>query len=84
LTELLRGIKRTTDRAELWDSIVERIARLVGGHCRVEAAVLSPDHNRLALAVEVKTLTEFHYRIDDLSDVSTLLRSELHQTKKQP
>jgi hypothetical protein len=63
LVDILDGIKRTTDRPELWESIAGRVATILdGGRCRVEAALLSPDKKRLALSIEVKTLLGFRIR----------------------
>jgi predicted RecB family nuclease len=57
LIDLLRGVKRTVDRAEMWDTIARNVSSTLGGvRCRVEAALLSPDDKRLALRIQIKTL----------------------------
>ena len=77
LVDLLDGIKRTTDQSEQWESIAGRVAVILdAGRCRVEAALLSPDHKRLALSIEVKTLLGFRVRnaglIYDIGDAAVI------------
>lgn len=56
LVQLLDGVSRTTDHAELWDSAAANAAGLLRkGKCRIKAAILSPDRRLLAMASEVKT-----------------------------
>ena len=60
LGELLDGLRRNTDQSQLWHSIEQRaVSALGGGKCRVEAAILSPDKQNLAVAVEIRTLLGF-------------------------
>jgi superfamily II DNA or RNA helicase len=57
LVELLDGIKRTTDAPQPWDELATKIAPALGkGRCRIEAAVLSPNKQHLAICCEVRTL----------------------------
>ena len=57
LVDLLNGIKRTTDEPQLWDAVMTKAAAALGkGRCRVEAAVLSPDKQHLAVCLEVRTM----------------------------
>ena len=60
LVDLLNGIKRTADEPQLWDAVETKVAATIGkGRCRVEAAVLSPDEQHLAVCCEVRTLLGF-------------------------
>ena len=73
LVDLLNGIKRTADEAQLWDAVTTKVSALLGkGRCRIEAAVRSPDKRHLAVCSEVRTLFGFRvyqaglvYAIDD-------------------
>ena len=57
LIDLLNGIKRTADMPDIWEDITKKTEKVIGkGHCRVEVAVLSPDKQRLAVSVVVRTL----------------------------
>jgi predicted RecB family nuclease len=63
LVDVLNGVKRTADQPGLWERIVQIVtAMLGGGRCRVEAAVLSPARERLAVCAEVRTLLGFRIR----------------------
>ncbi len=60
LVDLLNGIKRTADEPQLWDAVTTKASAVLGkGRCRVEAAVLSPDKQHLAVCLEVRTLLGF-------------------------
>ena len=60
LVDLLNGIKRTAGEPQLWDVVAIKVASTLGkGRCRVEAAVLSPDGQHLAVCAEVRTLLGF-------------------------
>jgi superfamily II DNA or RNA helicase len=60
LVDLLNGIKRTADEPQLWDAVRTKASAALGkGRCRVEAAVLSPDKQHLAVCLEVRTLLGF-------------------------
>jgi hypothetical protein len=57
LVDMLNGVRRTADQAPLWATIVQLTTPMLGGgRCRVEAAVLSPAGQHLAVCVEVKKL----------------------------
>jgi superfamily II DNA or RNA helicase len=57
LVDLLDGVKRTTDEPQLWALVATKAAAALGkGRCRVEAAVLSPDRQHLAVCSEVRML----------------------------
>ncbi len=57
LVELLDGIKRTADQPQIWDAVTRAASVALGkGRCRVEAAVLCPDKQHLAVCLEVRTL----------------------------
>jgi hypothetical protein len=49
----LRNAPQTADETSLWDNVAGRLtAKLKGGRCRVEAAVLSPAKQHLATCAE--------------------------------
>lgn len=55
--ELLAGTRRTADAREHWDRIHPHLVVILNTErCRIEAAQLSPDHSKLALAAEVKSM----------------------------
>lgn len=57
LVDLLDGITRTAEDTTRWEGIAQMVSTLLrGGRCRVEAASLSPSHQRLAVCAEVRTL----------------------------
>jgi superfamily II DNA or RNA helicase len=57
LVDLLNGIKRNVDESRLWNTVSAKASAVLGGaRCRVEAAILSPDRNSLAICAEVRTL----------------------------
>jgi hypothetical protein len=63
LSEMLDGIRRTTDETQLWDSVAPRVAAAVkGAKCRVEAATLSPTKMHLATCAEARTLMGIRIR----------------------
>jgi superfamily II DNA or RNA helicase len=60
LVDLLNGVKRTTDEPELWETVAIKVAAaLGGGQCRVEAAILSPSGQHLAVCSMVRTWLGF-------------------------
>jgi hypothetical protein len=64
LVDLLNGIKRNAEARELWADVASKVAAALGRrHCRVEAAVLSPDKRHLAICSQARTLLGFrvHY-----------------------
>jgi len=57
LVDLLDGIKRSADEPQLWDAVKTKASAVLGNSgCRVEAAVLSPDKQHLAVCLKVPTL----------------------------
>lgn len=55
--DLLAGTRRTTDAREYWDGIHPHLADVLKTKkCRIEAAQLSPDHSKLALVAEIKSM----------------------------
>ncbi len=60
LGDLLNGMRRNADQAQLWPLIEQRAASAIGrGKCKVEAAILSPDQENLAVVVELRTMLGF-------------------------
>lgn len=55
LLNLLNGLRRKSDKQELWARVVEDISQVLDGRSRIEAAVLSPGGNRLAVCLETKS-----------------------------
>jgi superfamily II DNA or RNA helicase len=63
LTELLDGIKHTTDETALWDSVGTRVGTALSrGKCRIESAVRSPARGHLATCSEVRTMMGMRVR----------------------
>ncbi len=57
LADMLDGTLRTSDQTDLWKRVELVAERVFGrGHCRVEAATLSPDGLHLASCLEVRSL----------------------------
>ena len=57
LLELLEGVRRNSDKQEIWPLVAGNTHAVVGkGRCEVEAAVLSPTGTRLAASVAIHTL----------------------------
>lgn len=57
LMDLLNGTERTVDKPDTWHDVTKKTEVAIGkGHCRMEAAVLSPDERRLAVCAVVQTL----------------------------
>lgn len=55
--ELLAGTRRSADAREHWDRIRPHLVAILNTErCRIEAAQLSPDHSKLVLAAEVKSM----------------------------
>jgi hypothetical protein len=54
LLNLLNGVRRKTDKRELWPAIAAQVSHLVDGHSQVEAAVLSPSAQHMAICLETK------------------------------
>jgi superfamily II DNA or RNA helicase len=63
LLELLDGIRRNSDKAEVWPALAANASTILRkGRCQVEAAVLSPSGRHLAAALEVRTMLGFKVR----------------------
>lgn len=57
LVELLDGIKRPSDKSDLWNSLVVKLNEsLKKGKQKIESAQLSPDGQHLAVCSEVQTM----------------------------
>ena|SRR5258705_13136865 len=54
LFNLLNGVRRKTDKQELWPTIVAEMSQLLDGRSQVETAVLSPSGEHLAMCLETK------------------------------
>jgi hypothetical protein len=54
LLNLLNGLRRKTDRQELWPTIVANVSQMLDGRSHVEAAVLSPSGEHLAVCLETR------------------------------
>jgi hypothetical protein len=54
LLNLLNGLRRKTDKQELWASIAADMSQILGGRAQVEAAGLSPSGEHLAVCLETK------------------------------
>jgi hypothetical protein len=55
LLNLLNGLRRKSDRQELWTTVIEELSRVVDGRTEVEAAVASPAGDHLAVSLETKS-----------------------------
>jgi hypothetical protein len=56
LSELLHGVRRTTEAPDRWDEIASKASTVLRSRCRVETAHVSPDKRHLAICSEVRTL----------------------------
>jgi hypothetical protein len=79
LAEMLDGVRRTADDEHLWDEIAERVGTaLKVKKCQIEAAVLSPAQQHLAVCSEIRTMLGIRVRhagaIYDLADHSVFGR----------
>ncbi|MBY0612143.1 MAG: DEAD/DEAH box helicase [Beijerinckiaceae bacterium] len=79
LVEMLDGIRRSADEESLWPTLETRVAAaLKGGKVRVEAAVISPAKQHLAVCSESKKLLGLKVRqvgvIYDIKDNSIIGR----------
>jgi superfamily II DNA or RNA helicase len=52
LVNLLNGLRREADKAELWAKIAEGMSRIANAKSQVEAAILSPSDQYLAVCLE--------------------------------
>ena len=55
LSNLLNGLRRKADKQELWARIAEDLSRIASAKSQVEAAILSPSEQYLAVCVETKS-----------------------------
>ena len=55
LLNLLNGLRRKSDKEELWTRVVEDTSRVLDGRSQIEAAVLSPGGDHLAVCLETKS-----------------------------
>ncbi len=54
LSNLLNGIRRKSDRSELWPIIIASTSRILGHHSRIEAVESSPDGDHLAVCLDTR------------------------------
>jgi hypothetical protein len=54
LLDLLNGLRRKTDKQELWPTIAANMSQILDSGSKVEAAVLSPSGEHLAVCLETK------------------------------
>ena len=52
LVSLLNGLRRKGDKPELWARIAEDMSRIASAKSQVEAAILSPNEQYLAVCLE--------------------------------
>jgi len=73
LLEMLDGVKRSSDEAERWPDVADRIAAATKrGKYNVEAAILSPDSQHLATCSEIRTLLGMRvYQVGALYDLAS-------------
>jgi superfamily II DNA or RNA helicase len=55
LLNLLNGLRRRSDKQELWARVVEDISRVLDSRSQIEAAVSSPGGDHLAVCLETKS-----------------------------
>src|ERR1700730_16134455 len=54
LVNLLNGLRRKTDKQELWPTIAANVSQILDARSQVEAAVLSPGGEHLAVCLETR------------------------------
>src|SRR5258708_6627404 len=54
LLNFLNGLRRKSDRPDLWAKIVTDMSRFLDGRSQIEAAVSSPNGDHLAVCLETK------------------------------
>ena len=59
LVTLLDGTSRRADATQMWDAIAVALKQLLGGRCTVDATEVSPQGDKLAVAVQVKRMLGF-------------------------
>jgi hypothetical protein len=74
------GVRRKSDKQELWAEVVEGISPILGGKLQIEAAVSSPGGDHLAVSLETKSWlglktrqAGFLYAIHDRSPVGRVV-----------
>jgi hypothetical protein len=77
LLNLLNGLRRESDKQELWPRVVDDVSRVLDGRSQIEAAVSSPGGDHLAVCLETKRWlglktrqTGFLYTIRDRAAVA--------------
>jgi superfamily II DNA or RNA helicase len=55
LLNLLNGLRRKSDKQELWANVVEDVSRALDGRSQIEGALLSPGGDQLAVCLETKS-----------------------------
>jgi hypothetical protein len=80
LLNLLNGLRRESDKQELWPRVVEDVSRVLDGRSQIEAAVSSPGGDHLAVCLETKRWlglktrqTGFLYTIRDRAAVGRIV-----------
>lgn len=80
LLNLLNGVRRESDKQELWAKVVEDISPVLGSKPQIEAAVSSPAGDHLAVSLETKSWlglktrqAGFLYGIRDRSPVGRIV-----------
>jgi len=54
LVDLLNGIRRISNRMDIWDHIGEVVSREIGRGCKVEGSELSPDGQHLSVCLKLR------------------------------
>jgi superfamily II DNA or RNA helicase len=63
LAEMLDGVRRTADEAQIWTDVAARLSVALNvKKCRIEAAMLSPAGRHLATSSEIRTLLGWRVR----------------------
>lgn len=81
LVELLDGIKRPSDKSDLWNSLLSKLNEsLKKGKHKIESSYLSPDGQHLAVCSEVQTIfglrtrqAGFVYSVNDQSIIGRVV-----------
>jgi len=55
LLNLLNGVRRKSDKQELWARVVEDISQVLDGRSQIDGAALSPSGDHLAVCIETKS-----------------------------
>ncbi len=63
LTQLLDGINRSTDKSEQWSTILNQLPKEYSNrNSKIESSILSPDDQKLAICLEVRSLLGLRVR----------------------